>query len=66
MKLQKAEIIYIVSLAILTVFMIWNIFFSFIAFDITFLIFYMVAKFLSGFGLVLNISSGFLMLFDKA
>lgn len=65
MTLEKSDLIYIISVVILSLLMIWNIFFSFISFNITFLLFYIVMRFLSSFGLILNISSGFLLLIDE-
>ncbi|MHA1723220.1 MAG: hypothetical protein ACTSYC_00715 [Promethearchaeota archaeon] len=65
MRLEKGDLIYLISVIIFTMFMIWNIFFSMIAFNITFLLFYIIMRFLSGFGLILSVSTGFLILFDK-
>jgi MFS family permease len=57
-------IIYIIGLALTTLFMVL-LFFRILVLDLTFLIFFWVMKFLSGFGLILSISNGFLILLDK-
>jgi hypothetical protein len=44
--------------------MIWDMLFGVISFTIAFLIFFWVINFLSGFGLILNIAIGFLILFN--
>jgi len=57
-------IIYIIGLALTSIFMI-IILFGILKVKFTFLIFFWVVKFLSGFGLILSISNGFLILLDK-
>jgi len=64
MKLEKFDVFYIAGLIISTIYMIWDIFFGVLSFNISFLIFFWVINFLSGFGLVLNIAIGFLILFN--
>jgi len=56
--------IYIIGLALTSIFMI-IILFGILKVKFTFLIFFWVVKFLSGFGLILSISNGFLILLDK-
>ena len=66
MKKQKAfNIIYIIGLAASFIFMIWIFLFRLYIFNYTFLVFFWVVKYLSGFGLILSIANGFLLLFDK-
>ncbi|MFX1278785.1 MAG: hypothetical protein ACFFA3_05160 [Promethearchaeota archaeon] len=57
-------ILYIVGLAITTVLM-FLILFSVNVLSISFLLFFWIIKFLSGFGLILSIANGFLILLDK-
>ena len=57
-------IIYIIGLALTSILMI-IILFGILKVKFTFLIFFWVVKFLSGFGLILSISNGFLILLDK-
>jgi hypothetical protein len=64
MKLEKFDIFYIAGLIISTLYMVWDILFGVLAFNIAFLIFFWVINFLAGFGLVLNIAIGFLILFN--
>ena len=64
MRLEKFDIFYIAGLIITTVYMIYDFFFSVFTFNLAFLIFFWVINFLSGFGLILNIAIGFLMLFN--
>ncbi|MBY8982331.1 MAG: hypothetical protein KGD57_05240 [Candidatus Lokiarchaeota archaeon] len=59
----KFRIIYFIGLAITAVLMI--IFIAFNALSFTFLIFFWVLKFLSGFGLILSITNGFTFILDK-
>ncbi|MFX1274720.1 MAG: hypothetical protein ACFFBP_04855 [Promethearchaeota archaeon] len=61
---KKFMIFYIVGLSITTVLMIL-ILLGVIALNSTFLVFFWALKFLSGFGLILSISSAFLFLLDK-
>ena len=66
MQKQKAfNIIYIIGLIISTILMIWILLFELYLFSYTFLVFFWVVKYLSGFGLVLSVANGFLFLFDK-
>ena len=66
MNNQKAfNIIYIIGLAASFFFMIWIFLFRLYMFNYTFLVFFWAVKYLSGFGLILSISNGFLLLFDK-
>ncbi len=66
MKKQKVfNIIYIIGLAASFFFMIWIFLFRLYMFNYTFLVFFWVVKYLSGFGLILSIANGFLLLFDK-
>ncbi len=65
MKIEKFDIFYIAGLIISIIYMVWNLFFGVISFNIAFLIFFWVINFLSGFGLILNIAIGFLILFNK-
>ncbi len=65
MNEKKFKIIYIIGLIISTLLMLWIVFFGNISLNITFVIFFWVVKFLSGFGLILGISNGFLILLDK-
>lgn len=64
MKLEKFDIFYIAGLIVTTIYMIYDILFGVFSFNIAFLIFFWVINFLSGFGLVLNIAIGFLILFN--
>ena len=64
MKLEKFDIFYLLGLIVSTIYMIWDIFFGVFSFTIAFLIFFWVINFLSGFGLILNIAIGFLILFN--
>jgi MFS family permease len=57
-------ILYIVGLAITTVLM-FLILFNVNILSISFLLFFWIIKFLSGFGLILSIANGFLILLDK-
>jgi MFS family permease len=54
-----------VGLISTVVLMIWIIVSGFISLNITFIIFFWVVKFLSGFGLILGIANGFLIVLDK-
>jgi len=66
MNLQKFDIYYIIGLAISTVIMLIVLLSGINSLNITFLIFFWVIKFLSGFGLILGITSGFLFLLNKS
>ena len=66
MKKQKAfNITYIIGLTASFIFMIWIFLFRLYIFNYSFLVFFWVVKYLSGFGLILSIANGFLLLFDK-
>ncbi len=65
MKRKTFNIVYLIGLSISTVLMILILYFWVLYLNITFLIFFWVVKFLSGFGLVLSIANAFLILMDK-
>ncbi len=65
MKLQKFDIFYIFGLVITTIIMFIILLTGVYAFYITFILFFWVVKFLSGFGLILGITSGFLFILNK-
>ncbi len=65
MEEKTYKIIYIIGLAITTGLMILILFMGDLSLNFTFLIFFWVVKFLAGFGLVLSISNGFLLIMDK-
>ena len=65
MKLQKFDIIYIIGLAITSVIMLLILLFGVNSLSIVFLIFFWVVKFLSGFGIILAITNGFLFILNK-
>lgn len=65
MKFEKFDIFYVAGLIVTTIYMIYDILFGVISLNITFLVFFWVINFLSGFGLILNISIGFLILFNN-
>jgi MFS family permease len=62
---KKFNIVYIVGLIITTILSIWIIISGVISLNVTFVIFFWVVKFLSGFGLILGIANGFLIILDK-
>jgi MFS family permease len=62
---KKFNIVYIVGLIITTILSIWIIISGVISLNVTFVIFFWVVKFLSGFGLILGIANGFLIVLDK-
>ena len=64
MKLEKFDFFYFAGLIISVIYMIWDIFFGVLSFNISFLIFFWVINFLAGFGLILNIAIGFLIIFN--
>ena len=64
MKFDRFDIFYIIGLIITTIYMVWDTFFGAFSFTLAFLVFFWVINFLSGFGLVLNIAIGFLILFN--
>lgn len=65
MEEKTYKIVYIVGLALAAAIMLWVLVFGILTLNITFLIFFWVIMFLSGFGLVLGIANGFLHLMDK-
>lgn len=66
MDAKKFNTIYIAGLLLSTVFMILILLFWIRIASYTFLIFFWVLKFLSGFGIILSIANGFLLLLDKS
>ena len=65
MNLEKYDIYYLIGLAITTIIMLLILITGVTSLNITFLIFFWVVKFLSGFGLILGITNGFLFLLSK-
>jgi len=65
MEEKKYKIIYIIGLVITLALMLLLLFTGDTSLNFTFLIFFWVVKFLAGFGLLLSISNGFLLLMDK-
>ncbi|MGQ4872622.1 MAG: hypothetical protein ACP6IY_00970 [Promethearchaeia archaeon] len=65
MALNRFNTFYIVGLVITSLLMLWILLFGVTSLYASFLIFFYTLKFLSGFGLILAISNGFLILFDK-
>lgn len=65
MEEKTYKVIYVVGLALTAAIMLWVLIFGILTLNITFLIFFWVIMFLSGFGLVLGIANGFLLLMDK-
>ncbi len=65
MKLQKFDIYYIFGLVITTVIMFIILLTGVYSLYVTFIIFFWVVKFLSGFGLILGITSCFLFVLNK-
>ncbi len=66
MKENRLRILYIIGLSISTVLMLILMIFGVFILNLTAIIFFYAIKFLSGFGLVLSIANGFLILLDKA
>ncbi len=64
MKFERFDIFYLIGLILTTIYMIWVINFNVLSFNISFLLFFWVINFLSGFGLILNIAIGFLIIFN--
>lgn len=64
MKFERFDIFYLIGLILTTILMVWVIVFGVLSFNITFLLFFWVINFLSGFGLILNIAIGFLIIFN--
>ncbi len=65
MEEKSYKLIYIIGLIFTSIVMLWVLIFGILTVNITFLIFFWVIKFLSGFGLILSIANGFLLLMDK-
>ncbi len=65
MEEKTYKIIYVIGLVITSALMLLLIFTGDVSLNFTFLIFFWFVKFLAGFGLVLSISNGFLLLMDK-
>jgi len=65
MEEKKYKTGYIIGLAVTTGLMFLLLFFGDLSLNFTFLVFFWVVKFLAGFGLVLSISNGFLLIMDK-
>ncbi len=65
MEEKTHKIIYIIGLVITLALMLLLLFTGDASLNFTFLIFFWVVKFLAGFGLLLSISNGFLLLMDK-
>lgn len=65
MEEKTYKIIYVIGLVITSALMLLLLFTGDVSLNFTFLIFFWVVKFLAGFGLVLSISNGFLLLMDK-
>ena len=65
MEEKSYKIIYIIGLILTAIIMLWVLIFGILTLNITFLIFFWVIMFLSGFGLILGIANGFLLLMDK-
>jgi MFS family permease len=59
------KIIYLIGIIITSVLMLLLLFTGNVSLNFTFLVFFYVVKFLAGFGLILSISNGFLLLMDK-
>ena len=65
MEEKTYKITYVIGLIITLALMLLLLFTGDVSLNFTFLIFFWVVKFLAGFGLVLSISNGFLLLMDK-
>ncbi len=63
--LKKFDILYIIGLVAATLFMILQLIFGFIELNITFLIFFWTMKLLSGFGLILTVANGILLILNR-
>lgn len=63
---KQFNIVYVIGLAITTFLMLWILLLGETSLNFTFLVFFWVVKFLSGFGLVLAVARGFLLILDKA
>ena len=64
MKFERIDIFYLIGLTLTTIYMIWVINSDVLSFNLSFLLFFWVINFLSGFGLILNIAVGFLIIFN--
>ncbi len=65
MEEKTYKIIYVIGIIITLLLMLLLLFTGDVSLNFTFLIFFWVVKFLAGFGLLLSISNGFLLLMDK-
>ncbi|MFX1454417.1 MAG: hypothetical protein ACFFDB_03495 [Promethearchaeota archaeon] len=65
MEEKSYKVIYIIGIIVSSLAMLWILLFGILTLNITFLIFFWVIMFLSGFGLILGIANGFLLLMDK-
>ena len=65
LDLKKFDIFYIIGLVATTIFMILEFVFGFVALNITFLIFFWVAKLLAGFGLIITVANGILWILSR-
>ena len=65
MEEKSYKIIYIIGLIFSSVMMLWVLIFGIFTLNISFLISILAIKFLSGFGLILGIANGILLLKDK-
>ncbi len=65
MEEKSYKLLYIIGLISSSIIMLWVFIFGILTLNITFLIFFWVIMFLSGFGLILGIANGFLLLMDK-
>lgn len=66
MKQLHLKFVYYIGIAISVIFMLLILNFGGFTLDITTLIFFYAIKFLAGFGLIISIANGFLILLDKA
>jgi hypothetical protein len=65
LNLKKFDLFYIIGLVVTTIFMILEFTFGFVALNITFLIFFLTMKFISGFGLILTVSNVILWILNR-
>ncbi len=65
MEEKKLKQIYIVGLTVSAVVMVLLFLFTSVLLNVTFLVFFYAIRFLSGFGLILSISNGILIIMDK-
>ncbi|MHA1668976.1 MAG: hypothetical protein ACTSV5_00205 [Promethearchaeota archaeon] len=66
MNENRIRILYLIGITISTVLMLILMIFGGFTLNLTSIIFFYAVKFLSGFGLILSIANGFLILLDKA